>query len=220
MMEKPPGAGDRGLIEVRALGAGDGPALVAFFEACGSTCFCRYWSFEGDKNEWLARCAFEPGTNRGEALSDVAGGAPRAAGIVAMSGSTVVGWLKLAPSVDVPKIYAQRYYKSLPCFRGDRAGVHVLGCFLVHPDHRHRGVAGRLVDGAIAHARAIGARAIEAMPRVTSERVTDEELWLGPHATLLRSGFVVVDGDPAYPVVRLDLEAQLARGVRPEESTT
>src|SRR5262249_28771934 len=40
--------------------------LRALFDACHSTCFCRYWHFSGTKNEWLDRCANRPEENSAE----------------------------------------------------------------------------------------------------------------------------------------------------------
>ena len=45
------------------------PAWQALFEASGSPCFCRYWHFEGKKNDWLARCALRPDENRDAQLA-------------------------------------------------------------------------------------------------------------------------------------------------------
>jgi hypothetical protein len=39
-------------------------ALGELFDRAGSACHCQYWHFTGDKNEWQARLAFEPGANR------------------------------------------------------------------------------------------------------------------------------------------------------------
>jgi hypothetical protein len=113
--------------------------------------------------------------------------------------------MKLAPEAIVSKAYGQRLYRALPCFGGDRTGVYLIGCALVRPGSRRRGVVSALVAGAVAAARARGARAIEALPRRPREPVSDEELWTVPYSALVAHGFCVVGGEDPYPVVRLEL---------------
>lgn len=189
---------------VRPVCAADAGALHALFDATGCPCHCRYFHFDGDKNDWLARCA-EPETNRRELDQALARGSDEALGVVAIEGDAVVGWIKLVPSAVAAKAYGQRLYRGLPCFAGDREGIYLIGCALVRPDQRKRGVAALLVGGAVDAARARGARAVEALPRKPREPVSDEELWTVPFSALERHGFLPVGGEDPYPVVRLDL---------------
>lgn len=194
------------MLTAEPLTAATLPSLLALFDAAGSACFCRYQHFGGDKNEWLARLAFSPEENARELSARVASGDDEAGGIVALASGVVVGWSKLTRADTVKKIYEQRYYRGLPVLRRDPSGVLTLGCFLVHPAHRRQGITAALVQAAIGHARARGARAIECFPRVSSEPLQDEELWTGPASTLARAGFAAVMSDPPYPVYRLELE--------------
>lgn len=193
------------MIEARSVEPADLPGLLALFDAADCRCHCRYWHFEGDKNEWLARCYGEPEQNRAELEGSIRGAHPEGEGVVALSAGAIVGWAKVARAGVASKAFEQRFYRALPCFGGDRSGVMLLGCTLVHPGHRRRGVATALAKAAIEHARARGAVALEALPRRTSEPVADEELWTGPFAALLRLGFVEVGGEGPYPVLRLPL---------------
>lgn len=181
------------------------PGLLALFDAAGSACFCRYQHFAGDKNEWLARLAFAPDDNRRELARDALAGDDAASGVVALDDGLVVGWSKLSWAHTVKKIYEQRFYRGLSVLQRNPEGVLTLGCFLVHPEHRLRGVTRALVAGAIAEARVRGARSIEAFPRVSSEPLQDEELWTGTASTLAQAGFVAVMSEPPYPVYRLSL---------------
>jgi len=64
-----------------------------------------------------------------------------------------------------------------------------IGCLLVHPDERRRGVAAVLVASAVAAARGAGAAEIVAVPRV--EDVNEAgDLWNRPLALYERMGFV------------------------------
>lgn len=196
----------------REANAGDARGLGRLFEAAHSTCYCRYWHFEGDKNDWLDRSANHEGESRGELEAALTSASPEASGIVATSGvSEIVGWLKLSPVAAVMKAFTQRYYRALPCFGGDRDGVYLIGCVLVHPAHRFRGVARRLITEALSVARLRGARSVEALPRRTTEPVTGEELWMGPLSVYRSLGFVEVhrteltDLPDPYPVLRLEI---------------
>ena len=75
----------RGLtVRIVALDEATAPAWQALFEACGSACFCRYWHFEGTKNDWLERCARRPEDNRDEQLALMRSGAAEARGLLAL----------------------------------------------------------------------------------------------------------------------------------------
>jgi GNAT superfamily N-acetyltransferase len=170
--------------------------FARLFADDGSPCYCRYWHFEGDKNAWLLRCAESPETNRREHEADVRESRPRASGLVALDDEgAVVGWMKLAPRAALPKL------TRLPTYRahdlGPDDGVWAIGCFLVHPAMRGRGVARALVVEGLRAARAIGARAVEAYPR---EGIHPAEVWTGPRAIF--EEFVRVAGEDPYPVLR------------------
>jgi GNAT superfamily N-acetyltransferase len=178
--------------------------LPALFERAGTACYCRYWHFDGNANAWLDRVAHAPERNRAELVSALGAATDEASGVVALSDSRVIGWLKCAPANSLQKIYAQRIYKSLPVFGGQRDGVFAIGCFLVDPELRRSGIASALIEGAVRMARERGATAIEAFPR-RAEGMRDEEMWTGPFALFERAGFRVVHDFAPYPVVRLDL---------------
>lgn len=186
------------------------PGLYALFEAAGSPCYCRFWHFEATNNAWLERCALAPEENRAELGRALREGSAEARGVVALTGGeggapAVVGWLKVAPVEVMKKAYERRLYKNLPCFAGDRAGVYAIGCALVHPAYRRRGVAVALVEGAVRLAPGWGARALEAFPRRPKEDVSDEEMWTGPVSVFAKNGFVEVNAFEPYPVLRREL---------------
>ncbi len=187
------------------------PAWSELCRACGSGCFCRYWHFEGTKNEWLARLAESPETNELEQRAALASGDASAHGLVAFEGDLAVGWVKLAPRSTASKLRKVPVYRALDL--GPDEGVVSVACFLVRPTHRRRGVARALLVGSIAAAKRAGARALEAYPHCRSEALRDEELWLGPMSLFEAHGFRSVGGNTAYPVLRHDLD-HAARDVR------
>jgi GNAT superfamily N-acetyltransferase len=206
-------------MRVVALDEATAPAWQALFEACGSACFCRYWHFEGKKNDWLERCALRPQENRDEQLALVRTGALEARGLLAMDGADAIGWMKLAPRAWLPKLLRQGAYRPLDLGADD--GVWSIGCLLVRPDRRQHGVARALVTAAPEHLRAwalaqtaaspaLPARAIEAYPRgepagVEPTRLHDEEAWVGTQRLYESCGYVRIAGEPAYPVMRRTL---------------
>jgi GNAT superfamily N-acetyltransferase len=200
------------LLAVEATSA-HGEALAELFARAEVPCHCRYWHFTGTTNEWLDRSRHDVARNRSEMLAALASGSPEMSGVVALAGdpgespagdTTAVGWLKLAPAASVPKLYAQRLYRRLPCFDGPREGVFALGCFLVDPERRRTGVAEALLARSIPLAREKGGRAIEAFPR-RAEAISDAEAWNGPFSLLRRAGFDIVHDFAPYPVLRLTL---------------
>lgn len=180
-------------------------AWSALFEACGSACFCRYWHFAGGKNDWLARCFERPGENRDEQLARVTEGSPEARGLVAFEGDgdVAVGWMKLAPRAVMGKLRRQGAYRPLDL--GPDEGVWSIGCFLVHPEHRRRGVARALVLAANDAVRTWGGVAIEAYPHHAGYELRDEEAWMGPEGLLVSCGYVATHSGGPYPVYRRGL---------------
>src|SRR6185312_8122852 len=158
-------------------------------------CFCRYWHFGGTKNEWLARCAVRPDESRDEADAAIGAGSTEATGLVALRGELCVVWMKIAPRASLPKLRALPVYRARLAGESDD-GVWSIGCVLVDPRERRRGVARALLAAAPAFARERGARVIEAYPRRPEATqhgpLHDEEAWMGPMALFARAGFTRV----------------------------
>ncbi|AKV02186.1 Acetyltransferase [Labilithrix luteola] len=179
--------------------------FARLFEGASSSCFCRYWEFQGNKNEWLDRCAHRPLENFEEQASAVRSGEASALGLVALDASralpdAIVGWMKLTWRSAVPKLRNLPVYRQLDL--GPDATTLSVGCFLVHPAARGKGVARALLAGAEAFAREHGAQAIEGYPRRASERLYDEEVWQGPEHLFRELGYDAVHDVAPYPVYR------------------
>ncbi len=194
-------------IRVEPLSESNAQAWSTLFERAASPCFCRYWHFEGTKNEWLAQCATEPLVNRAEMEKALACGADASRGLVALDAVEAIGWMKLTPRAAVPKLRKLPVYRAVDL--GDDDGVWSVGCFLIDPRARRRGVARALLEAAPTFVASRGGRVIEAYPRhvheTTHGRLHDEEAMMGPEALFAACGFLAVADarlTAAYPVVR------------------
>jgi GNAT superfamily N-acetyltransferase len=85
--------------------------------------------------------------------------------------------------------------------------VWFVSCFVVRVGHRRQGIAAALLDGAVAHARRHGARAIEAFPVDTASGASSAELYHGPLPVFEAAGFrTVARPSERRAVVRLELD--------------
>lgn len=190
-------------ITVRPLTPERWPDLEAVFGARGCSiargCWCMYYRERGEQ-------ALPPGMKppearkaRMKALVDV--GPPP--GLIGYRGRVPVGWVTLGPRDDFAKLQRSPVMKPV-----DAKPVWSIVCFVVPNAYRHQGVAGALLQGAIAYARRRGATLIEAYPIDKAERGADAWLWHGAKSMYDKAGFVeVARRRPARPVVRLALDA-------------
>jgi GNAT superfamily N-acetyltransferase len=187
-------------LRIEPLSEHNADAWAALFDACGCACFCRYWHFQGTKNEWLAR-SFEAVTvNCDEQLALVRAGAPEAGGLLATRDALAVGWMKLVPRSCLPKLTRQGAYRSLDL--GPDEGVWSVGCLLVRPGERRKGVGTALVTAAEEWVRRWGGRAVEAYPHRVPYPLHDEEAWMGPETVFVERRWKAVHDVAPYPVYR------------------
>jgi GNAT superfamily N-acetyltransferase len=95
---------------------------------------------------------------------------------------------------------------------GDR-DVFAVTCFYVEPSLRGTGIAGALLDAAIAHARESGAAALDAFPKTglsphaaASRRAEENDSWMGRIASYEARGFVRIRDAGARTVMRLTFD--------------
>jgi GNAT superfamily N-acetyltransferase len=184
------------VIRARRAGPSDREALAKLFEACASTCHCRYWLFEGDKNAWLERCA-EHGDENERLLAEEIASEPLV-GIVAFDDDApdvLIGWMRVTERKRLPRLTALPVYRSLDL--GDSANVASVACFLVHPAHRKKGVARAMLRAAIDLVQST--HILEAYPRRSSHSLRDEEAWLGPERLFTSEGFSQAKLAPRAP---------------------
>jgi GNAT superfamily N-acetyltransferase len=79
----------------------------------------------------------------------------------------------------------------------------MIGCVLILPAYRARGVAAQALSQIVDDLKLRGARSIDAYPRRGAQEAG--ELWNGPESTYAGLGFAVVREDAKRPVLRLKL---------------
>lgn len=189
-----------------------GPETFELFAALHGRagCYCMYWQYDRDNRAWQLEA---PERNREAKRERVAGRSTH--GLLAIDRdlteregrAIAVGSIQLEPRGSLTKLTARMPYRDL----GPSEGRWSVACLYVAPEHRRRGVARALLDGAITWLRdERGAQALEAYPRLGDD-LRDEEQWMGPESLFARAGFEVAREHVQYPVLVLPLRARGAR---------
>ncbi len=168
--------------------------LTAVFGRRGAPprCWCQYfidptWSFDAAD------------TNKAALREQVEQQHP-APGLIAYDGEKPVGWVEVGPR--------RRYPNSRVPDGDDRTWA--ITCFVVPPGERRGGIAGELLDAAVAHAEHHGATRILARPIDTEgARKPGSDLYTGVLSTFLRRGFRELDRRGHHVVVELRLGRRL-----------
>lgn len=154
-------------------------------------CWCMWWR--------LSRSEFsrqqDEGRRQGfKALVD--SGAPT--GLLAYLDGQPVGWIALAPREDYAALERSRVLK-----RVDDQPVWSIVCFYVQRKLRRKGMMTALVEAALAHAAAHGARIVEAYPHDTDGNAPPVTTYMGNAEVFRKAGFVeVARVGPKHPVLR------------------
>lgn len=179
------------------------PALGELFDEGGDPrwCWCAYFRLRG--RDWTNSTS---GDNRA-LLAGLAESDP-APGLVAFLDGRAVGWVSLGPRADYERLAYSRVLAPV-----DDRPVWSIVCLVVSRRVRGRGIAGALLDAAIGHARAHGARTLEAYPvDVSGGRIPAANAYHGTLSMFSRAGFAVVarrrgtSTGPEQPIVRLELD--------------
>jgi GNAT superfamily N-acetyltransferase len=119
-------------------------------------------------------------------------------GILAYEGDEPVGWCAVAPREATPRLDKSRVLARL-----DSRPVWSITCLFVKRSHRRRGVSARLIEAALAHARARGAEIVEGYPVDPEGDRPDPFVWTGLASAFRRAGFrEVARRSPTRPVMR------------------
>jgi GNAT superfamily N-acetyltransferase len=176
--------------------------LATLFDQGGDPkwCWCAFYRTRG--MSWSNSTA---ASNRA-VLADLAEG-PTTPGLVAYGEGRVVGWVSLGPRPDYDRLTHSKVLAPL-----DDRPVWSIVCFVVGRRERGQGVANGLLQAAIEHARANGAKTLEAYPADTAGgRIPSASAYHGTLSMFERAGFIVETRRQATPtsnlrpIVRLEL---------------
>src|SRR5918995_3902253 len=119
-------------------------------------------------------------------------------GLIGYEDGVPVAWVSLAPREDYPKLRRSPIMKPV-----DDRPVWSIVCFFVDRSSRGKGSARRMLRAAVDHARAHGARLVEAYPVDAQEQKHPDEMFFGAKSMYDRAGFrEVARRRPTRPVVR------------------
>lgn len=178
------------------------PDLVRLFgpSAACAGCWCMWWRLT--RAEFAA--GLGAGNRRGLRAYVKAGQVP---GLLAYRGGEPVGWVAVEPRAAFPRLARSRTLAPV-----DGEPVWSITCFFVAPEHRGRGLTRALVEAAARHARARGAKVVEAYPVDPHGKMADGAVYHGAVSTFVRLGFrEVARRSRARPIVRKGLKAGRAR---------
>ena len=175
------------------------PDLVELFDRpVVRTCFCMYFRKTGTGTG--------VGTENRRAMRSLVdrGSVP---GLIGYEDGVPVAWVSLGPREDYPKLRRSPIMKPV-----DDRPVWSIICFFVDRSVRGTGLADRMLRAAVDHARAHGARLVEAYPVDPQERKHPDEMFFGAKSMYDRAGFKeVARRRPTRPVVRRALSPGRAR---------
>lgn len=128
-------------------------------------------------------------------------------GLLAFDAGTAVGWMQIGPRFDVPE-WNNKGRASAPLRPEDASdpAAWAISCFYVRTGARGSGVTHRLVAAGIDHARASGARMVEACPMVQARTSASLGLYVGSASVFEKAGFrPVAERKKGRPLMRLVL---------------
>ena len=108
-------------------------------------------------------------------------------GVVTYLDGTPVGWCNIGPRSEITRLQRSRLIPAT-----DDLPVWSIVCVVVRTGHRRQGVTRHLIEGAVAHAAAHGAPAVEAHPVDPTGRMDLTMAFVGTRSMFERSGFEVV----------------------------
>jgi GNAT superfamily N-acetyltransferase len=147
-------------------------------------CWCMFWR---DRS-------LEHGTPKKRAMGRVVR-AGREPGLLAYDGDDPVGWVSIAPREEYPPLLSSPQYRP----QDDDEGVWSIVCFVVDKPRQREGIRGVLLEGALEHAKARAAAAVEAYPH----RVKKDD-YMGHVDLFTEHGFELVRETAKRAVVRRD----------------
>ena len=193
-------------VQVRPVTADRWSDLVSVFGRRGedpSWCWCRLFFRSSDEESAQSR----PQRDNRHALRQEIARAAVPPGLVAYVEDQPVGWTRVGPRSDFPRVTAHRALAKV--LTDDPNGWWVT-CFAVDSHYRRAVVGSALLEAAVEFAREHGATFVEGRPvdvaALTAARVSGAALFTGTMAMFSAAGFTEIGRTyPSRPVMRLPL---------------
>jgi hypothetical protein len=178
------------------------PAFLTLFGPSGACYGCWCQSF---RLRPKARQELPPEVKRDMMLDRIRVGPPP--GLLALQGDDPVGWMQIGPRADVPEWNNPgRSSSPLPDAPADDLGVWAVSCFFFRTKARGQGLSHDMLAAGIAHARASGARLLEASPMDRAKQSKSIGLFVGSTSVFEKAGFAeVARAKEGRPLMRLVL---------------
>ena len=161
-----------------------------------SRCYCQHFKTRGrfweQSTDEQRRAQLQDQANCGDPA------ATSTAGLVAFlkaPAATPVGWVAVEPRVEYPRLLGlPTVWKGRPDEDKQDDSVWAVTCFVVRKGYRRRGITYALAKAAVGHARANGARALEAYAMLTQpgREITWGELHVGARQVFAEAGLAEV----------------------------
>ncbi|MEI2301699.1 GNAT family N-acetyltransferase [Ensifer sp. MJa1] len=128
-------------------------------------------------------------------------------GILGYFEGAPVAWVQVGPRHDIPQFNSPRTVaRPLEEREATDPKIWALSCLFMQSKLRGRGLSHQLVSGAVAFARASGARYLDACPIDHAKQPKSVALWVGPTSVFEAAGFeVLARRKDSRPLMRLDL---------------
>lgn len=163
-------------------------------------CWCTYFRLSPAERKSFA------GSEKKDFMQQRVSAGP-APGLIGYLGDRPVGWVQVGPRADVPNWNSPRTV-SRPLEEADVEDERVwaVSCFFIVSRERGHGLSHRMLGAAVAHARAAGARVIDACPIERTKQSKSVGLYVGSRRIFEAAGFSEVAlRKEGRPLVRLVL---------------
>ncbi len=177
---------------IRLVPANEAPweDIQAIFGSRGSAPYCQCQRYKLAPREAFSKFPAEERERRLREQTNSGTPGGETTGIVAYLDGEPVGWCAVEPRTAYPGLL--RVYRT-PWEGRDAdkpdSTVWAVTCVFVRAGYRKRGIAYALAEGAVAHARDRGARALEAYPmRTEAGEITWDEIHVGAQSIFAAAG--------------------------------